>query len=168
MPLVVLVTLLGGEGGLADLGIGFAKALGLIAAMVTGFYLFSNHVLPRLLGALNLSKNRELLILLAAVLAMGSAGVAHQLHISPALGAFIAGMMLAESPFATQIRSDISALRVLFLTLVLRLCRHARRPEVDRPARRQRRAVRGGSGDREGDNHLSDRPPVRSPDRAMR
>jgi len=117
VPLVVLVTLLGGEGGLADLGIGFAKALALIAAMVAAFYLFSNHVLPRLLGSLNLTRNRELLILLAAVLAMGSAGIAHQLHISPALGAFIAGMMLAESPFATQIRSDISALRVLFLTL---------------------------------------------------
>lgn len=117
VPLVVLVTLLGGEGGLADLGIGFAKAVGLIAAMVAVFYLFSNQVLPKLLGALNLSKNRELLILLAAVLAMGSAGIAHQLHISPALGAFIAGMMLAESPFATQIRSDMSALRVLFLTL---------------------------------------------------
>lgn len=117
VPLVVLVTLLGGEGGLAELGFGFAKALALIAAMVTAFYLFSNHVLPRLLGALNLTKHRELLILLAVVLAMGSAGIAHRLEVSPALGAFIAGMMLAESPFATQIRSDISALRVLFLTL---------------------------------------------------
>ena len=117
VPLVVLVTLLGGDGGLAELGIGFAKALALIAAMVTAFYLFSNHVLPRLLGALNLTRHRELLILLAVVLAMGSAGIAHGLEISPALGAFIAGMMLAESPFATQIRSDVSALRVLFLTL---------------------------------------------------
>jgi len=117
VPLVVLVTLLGGEGGMAELGLGFAKALALIGAMVFAFYLFSNYVLPRFLRALNLSQNRELLILLAAVLAMGSAGVAHSLHISPALGAFIAGMMLAESPFATQIRSDISALRVLFLTL---------------------------------------------------
>jgi CPA2 family monovalent cation:H+ antiporter-2 len=117
VPLVVLVTLLGGEGGLAEMGFGFAKALALIAAMIGAFYLFSNHVLPRLLGALNLTRHRELLILLAVVLAMGSAGIAHRLHVSPALGAFIAGMMLAESPFATQIRSDISALRVLFLTL---------------------------------------------------
>jgi CPA2 family monovalent cation:H+ antiporter-2 len=117
VPLVVLVTLLGGDGGLAELGLGFAKALLLIAAMVAAFYLFSNYLLPRFLGALNLTQNRELLILLAAVLAMGSAGIAHSLQISPALGAFIAGMMLAESPFATQIRSDISALKVLFLTL---------------------------------------------------
>ena len=48
---------------------------------------------------------------------MGSAGIAHRMAISPALGAFIAGMMLAESPFASQIRADVSALRVLFLTL---------------------------------------------------
>ena len=117
VPLVVLVTLLGGDGGLMELGLGFGKALGLIAAMVTAFYLFSNYLLPRFLNALNLSQNRELLILLSAVLVMGSAGVAHSLEISPALGAFIAGMMLAESPFATQIRSDVSALKVLFLTL---------------------------------------------------
>ncbi|UCG06350.1 MAG: cation:proton antiporter, partial [Desulfobacterales bacterium] len=37
--------------------------------------------------------------------------------LSPALGAFLAGMLLAESPFATQIRADIGSLRTLFVTL---------------------------------------------------
>ncbi len=36
---------------------------------------------------------------------------------SAALGAFLAGLLLAESPFATQVRSDVSGLRTLFVTL---------------------------------------------------
>jgi len=117
VPLVLFVTMLGGSGTLAEMGIGFLKAVGLIIALVGGFYLLSNFVLPRVLTTLSLSRDRELLVLLAVILAMGSAGAAHALSISPALGAFIAGIMLAESPFATQIRSDISALRALFVTL---------------------------------------------------
>lgn len=117
VPLVLLVTMLGGGGTLAEVGLGMVKAVGLIAALVGGFYLLSNFVLPRLLASLSLARDRELLILLAVILAVGSACAAHALHVSPALGAFIAGLMLAESPFATQIRSDIGALRALFVTL---------------------------------------------------
>lgn len=117
VPLVLLVTMLGGGGTLVEMGVGFAKAVGLIVVLVGGFYLLSNFVLPRMLARLSLARDRELLILLAVILALGSASAAHSLQISPALGAFIAGIMLAESPFSTQIRSDVSALRALFVTL---------------------------------------------------
>ncbi|MDA1006641.1 MAG: cation:proton antiporter, partial [Verrucomicrobia bacterium] len=117
VPLVLLVTMLGGAGTLTEMGLGFLKAVGLIAALVGGFYVLSNFILPRMLKRLSLARDRELLILLAVILALGSASAAHSLQISPALGAFIAGIMLAESPFATQIRSDIGALRALFITM---------------------------------------------------
>ncbi len=117
VPLVLLVTMLGGAGTPRDMVLGLAKACGLIVLLAGAFQLLSKLILPPLLKTLSLARDRELLILLAVVLAVGSACVAHMLHLSPALGAFIAGMMLAESPFATQIRSDISALRVLFITL---------------------------------------------------
>ena len=42
---------------------------------------------------------------------------AHELGISPAIGAFLAGMLLAESPFATQVRADVGALKTLLMTL---------------------------------------------------
>ncbi len=117
VPLVLLVTMLGGSGGIAEMGIGLAKALGLILLLIGVFLLLSVFILPRILKHLSMSRDRELLVLLAVVLAIGSAWAAHSLNLSPALGAFIAGMMLAESPFATQIRSDIGALRILFITL---------------------------------------------------
>ena len=74
-------------------------------------------MIPWLLKKEGLFANRELTILLAILSAMGAIGGAHFVGLSPALGAFLAGMLLAESPFATQIRSDIDAIRTLFVVL---------------------------------------------------
>jgi CPA2 family monovalent cation:H+ antiporter-2 len=60
---------------------------------------------------------RELVVLLAILSALGAIWGAHTLGLSPALGAFLAGMLLGESPFASQIRADIGSVRILFLTL---------------------------------------------------
>lgn len=117
VPLVLLVTMLGGGGTVLDMALGLGKAIGLIVVLLAAFWWISNHLLPRLLKAVNITRDRELLILLAAVLAIGSACAAHALKLSPALGAFIAGMLLAESPFATQVRADVGAMRALFVTL---------------------------------------------------
>lgn len=117
VPLVLLVTTLGAEGTAFQVFHGIGRAVGLAALLVAAFYLAANYVLPRLLDATALSKNRELPILLACATCLGAAWAAHRLELSPALGAFIAGLLLAESPFATQVRSDVGVLRTLFVTL---------------------------------------------------
>jgi CPA2 family monovalent cation:H+ antiporter-2 len=61
--------------------------------------------------------NRELTVLLSIAVGFGAAWAAHALQISPALGAFVAGMLLGESPFATQVRADIGAMRIIMVTL---------------------------------------------------
>ena len=117
VPLVLFVTMLAEDGGMTQVGIGLAKACGLILALVISFLILSRFVLPGMMRQMSLARDRELLVLLAIVLAIGSAVSAHALDLSPALGAFLAGMMLAESPFATQIRSDIGGLKIIFITL---------------------------------------------------
>lgn len=117
VPLVLFVTMLTEDGGLGAVGLGLAKAFGLILALVIAFLILSRFILPGMMKQLSLARDRELLVLLAIVLAIGSAVSAHALDLSPALGAFLAGMMLAESPFATQIRSDIGGLKIIFITL---------------------------------------------------
>tara|TARA_R110002096_G_scaffold250181_5_gene442628 strand:+ start:1000 stop:2691 length:1692 start_codon:yes stop_codon:yes gene_type:complete len=117
VPLVLLVSTLAGDGGIASMGITLAKALGLIVALIGVFLVLAKYILPSVMKQLSLARDRELLVLLAIVLAIGSAVSAHALDLSPALGAFLAGMMLAESPFATQIRSDIGGLKIIFITL---------------------------------------------------
>ncbi len=117
VPLVLTVSLISGDGGLREMGFDLLKAFGLIVGLVTGFLILAKFILPRIMRQLSMARDRELLVLLAALLAIGSACAAHALELSPALGAFLAGMMLAESPFATQIRSDIGGLRIVFITL---------------------------------------------------
>jgi CPA2 family monovalent cation:H+ antiporter-2 len=70
-----------------------------------------------LLASRGIFANRELTVLLAIAIGLGSSWGAHALGISPALGAFVAGMLLGESPYATQIRSDIGAARIIMVTL---------------------------------------------------
>lgn len=86
-------------------------------ALIVGLYLLLNKIAAPVLNIFSLESNREMAILLAIITSIGSAWAAHSLGISPAVGAFIAGMLLGSSPFATQIRADISPLRIIFLTL---------------------------------------------------
>ena len=114
--LVVISAMAGGGGPIKALGtIGLATLAG--AAMIGGFYLISKHVVPRAFGLSQWSKNRELPVLLAIVLALGASIIAHELNLSPAIGAFVAGLLLGGSPFAVTIRSDITALRTVLVTM---------------------------------------------------
>lgn len=117
IPLILLVTSLGSSAAGAS-GSAHLVSSGLWALIaVAGFYLVVNFIVPHLLDAAVLARNRELPILFATATCLAAAWGAHALHLSPALGAFVAGVLLADSPYATWIRSDVSALRTLFLTL---------------------------------------------------
>ena len=117
VPLVLLVTVLGGSKSGADVAWQLGRSALYGAGLVLVFMVVINRLLPRLLIGWSLWRNRELLLLLAVVTAIGSAWAAHALGLSAALGAFVAGVLLADSPFATQIRADIGGLRTLFVTL---------------------------------------------------
>jgi monovalent cation:H+ antiporter-2, CPA2 family len=117
VPMVLTMAALGGEGTPVEVISSMVLALGVLALLVLGFQMVSRVILPRLLTMAALVRNRELLALLAVITAFGAAWVTHDLGLSPALGAFIAGMLLAESPFAAQMRADVGILRVLFVTL---------------------------------------------------
>ena len=117
VPLVLLVSVLTQGGSAGEIAVHLGRSLGAALLLVAAFYLLFYHLVPRILMAQGLFANRELVVLLAIIIALGSVWVAHSLGLSPALGAFLAGMLLAESPFATQIRSDIVSIRTLFVTL---------------------------------------------------
>lgn len=116
VPLVLGVTMLGRGGNLGEMTLQVVRTIGAAAALVVAFYLLFYHLIPKLLQT-TLFANRELVVLLTIVLAVGSTWSAHALGLSPALGAFLAGILLAESPFSVQVRSDIGSIRVLFVTL---------------------------------------------------
>ncbi len=117
VPLAILITLLAGGEDPAQMMINVGRVVGVATALVLGLYILLNFVAYYALGTLELARNRELTILLSVVTGLGSAWAAHKAGISPALGAFVAGMFLGSSPFATQVRADVSPLRIVLLTL---------------------------------------------------
>jgi len=117
VPMMLLVSVMG-TGGHWTLILGkLALALLLAAALIGLFYVLFNFVAPRLMLLPTWRKNRDLPVLLAVIMATGSSWATHAIGLSPALGAFSAGVLLAVSPFATQIRADTRPLTTLMVTL---------------------------------------------------
>ena len=117
VPLVLLVLALG-EGVTGSTAFGrFAFSIGVATALIAAIFLVTKYVFPRLLDIASAYRNRDLPVVLSFAVCLGAAGVSHAANLSPILGAFLAGMLLAESPFAAQIRADITPLRAVFLTL---------------------------------------------------
>ncbi|MFH1417633.1 MAG: cation:proton antiporter, partial [Planctomycetota bacterium] len=115
IPLVLIITALGGEGSMAQMGWEMGRAIGGAAVLIAVFYVLFNYFVPLVLSTEATARSRELTILLAIVTVVGAAWAAHRVGLSPALGAFVAGMLLAGSPFAIQIRADVASLRTLFV-----------------------------------------------------
>jgi CPA2 family monovalent cation:H+ antiporter-2 len=117
VPLVLSITVMSQGSSPQLIAIQIGKAVASAGGLVVLFYGLFYQVIPRLLMRRGLFADRELVVLLAIIVAFGSAWAAHALRISPPLGSFLAGMLLAESPFASQIRADVGSLRTLFVTL---------------------------------------------------
>ncbi|MDG2020785.1 MAG: cation:proton antiporter, partial [Phycisphaerales bacterium] len=88
-----------------------------ILIMVASIAVVGIFILPRLLNASILRRNRDFAIVIAIITCLTAAWGSHSLGLSPALGSFIAGVLLARVSFSRQIRADTGALRAVFLTL---------------------------------------------------
>jgi len=117
VPMMILLSALGQGGSAGEVASKLAISLGLAVLLVGAFYLLLNVLAPRLMLLPSWRRNRDLPILLAVILAAGSAWAAHLIGLSPALGAFVAGVMLAVSPYAPQIRADVRPLGTVMVTL---------------------------------------------------
>ncbi|MEO1469167.1 MAG: monovalent cation:proton antiporter-2 (CPA2) family protein [Pseudomonadota bacterium] len=115
VPLLALVAFLAplGGGEAEPWYIQGAKAIGAVAVVV----LFGRYGLKPLFRTIALSNTEEifavaaLLVVILAALLMQAAGL------SMALGAFLAGVLLAESEYRHQLEADIEPFRSLFLGL---------------------------------------------------
>ena len=91
--------------------------LGKTVILFVGLLLTSRYILPRLFHEVAASRSAELFVLLALVIVLLTAWLTHLLGLSPALGAFLAGMLLGESHYRHQIEADIRPFRDILLGL---------------------------------------------------
>lgn len=86
--------------------------LAIVALVLAGRYLLSP--LLKLVGKIS---ERELFIVTGLFTVCASAAVMTMIGVSPALGAFVAGVMLAESPYRHELEADIDPFRSILLGL---------------------------------------------------
>ncbi|WP_017667008.1 monovalent cation:proton antiporter-2 (CPA2) family protein [Sandarakinorhabdus sp. AAP62] len=90
-----------------------AKTVGALAFLVA----VGRFVLPRLFRIIGTLGAREAFVAAALLSVLGSALLMASLGLSMALGAFVAGVMLAESPYRHALETDIEPFRGLMLGL---------------------------------------------------
>lgn len=82
---------------------------------IGGLILAGKYLLQPLLKVIGRIAERELFIVAGLVAVFGSAALMEFIGLSPALGAFIAGVMLANSPYRHELEADIDPFRSLLL-----------------------------------------------------
>lgn len=86
-------------------------------AAVAGLVLLGRFVLNPLLRLVGRLGERELFVIVGLLTVLNAAALMHSLHLSTALGAFVAGVMLADSPYRHEIEADVEPFRLILLGL---------------------------------------------------
>lgn len=105
--LLLLVPILSGKTPLSAVPLALGKALLAIAAVAGA----SRLVLPALLRFVTASRRREAFPLAILLASVGTAWLSSLLGLSMAVGAFLAGLMLAESEFSHQAYAEVRPIR---------------------------------------------------------
>ena len=117
LSLVLMVTLLPAlatpVGLAATLGLALLKAVAFLGVTV----LLALYVVPKLLDRIAHTGSRELLLLASVCLCLGTGFLADRAGLGLPLGAFLAGIVLSESPYAHEVFSQIRPLRDVFSSL---------------------------------------------------
>ena len=100
------------EGAIEGWTLALYAVLAIVALVLAGRYLLSP--LLRLVGKIS---ERELFIVTGLFTVCVSAAVMQAIGVSPALGAFVAGVMLADSPYRHELEADIDPFRSILLGL---------------------------------------------------
>lgn len=122
IPLILIVPILSQVGSSenflsgwdGNLLFGFgARGLLIIGALI----LIGHYIVPSLIDKVMRTRSRELFFYMALFLCMGIAFVVKLSGLTLSIGAFVAGVLISESPYAKQAMSEILPLRDNFLGL---------------------------------------------------
>ena len=114
-PFMLCVPLLGGA-----LNLSLAEALLAVIkviAVLGGVLVAAHFGLDRLMDAVMATRAREILLMTTLVLCFGIATLTESLGLSFSLGAFLAGLLLARSPYSMSVISGVLPYKDIFLSL---------------------------------------------------
>lgn len=116
VPLITLVTVLSRNPADANGPPGWQLFLSTVLA-VAGLVLAGRFLLRPLFRIIGNLGEREMFVFAALFTVIGAAAIMEALGLSTALGAFVAGVMLADSPYRHELEADVEPFRSILLGL---------------------------------------------------
>lgn len=115
VPMMLVFPLLSGE---MDTNVShMIGAAGKSAAVLGGVLLFGRYVLPRLMLSVVRTRSRELMLMTTLGLCLAVALATSAVGLSLSLGAFLAGLMLAESEYSLNVMENVIPFRDVFTSI---------------------------------------------------
>ncbi len=113
VPLLAVVTILDGNKGSGNPLVDFAISVAAVGAMI----IMGRYLLTPLFQIIARTGAREAMIAAALFVVMGSASLMQLAGLSMAMGAFLSGVMLAESSYRHELEADIEPFRGVLLAI---------------------------------------------------
>lgn len=117
VPMVLIVPLLAAGSSAGDAAVDIGLALTKAAVVVVAVVAISRFVVPLVLGWVDASRSREVFLLAILGLCIGTAWVTSLAGLSLALGAFLGGMVVADTEYGHRAMGDILPLRDAFVSI---------------------------------------------------
>ncbi len=115
VPILFLLPVLGGSAG--NFAVDLAVALATATAAVLVIYVVGRRALRPLFRVIAGTRSAELFVATTLLVTLGIATLTNLAGLSMALGAFLAGLLLAETEFRHQVETDIQPFKGLLLGL---------------------------------------------------
>ena len=116
VPLITIVAAMSRVPPDPDVPVGWMMALYTVLA-VAGLVVAGRLILNPLFRLVGRLGERELFVVAGLFTVVAASALMHWLHLSVPLGAFVAGVMLAESPYRHELESDVEPFRSILLGL---------------------------------------------------
>jgi CPA2 family monovalent cation:H+ antiporter-2 len=117
VPMVLIVPLLGPGASQGGAAISIALAMAKAALVIVLTIAVARFVVPKILGWVDASRSREVFLLAILALCIGTAWLTAMAGLSLALGAFLGGMVVADTEYSHRAMGDILPLRDAFVSI---------------------------------------------------
>ena len=114
VPMILLVPILAGSNtGAGEVALTMLRAVGILAGVVIAARL----IVPYILDFIAKTRQRQLFLLSVLLIAIGTAWITSSAGVSLALGAFLAGLVVAGSEYRHQVLADMIPFKEVFTSV---------------------------------------------------
>ncbi len=117
VPMVLIVPLLGADHGSDHLFYSVGAALLKASILVVATIFLARRIVPRVLHWVDRSRSREVFLLAVLGICIGAAWLTSLAGLSLALGAFLGGMLVADTDFGHRALAEVLSLRDAFVSI---------------------------------------------------